>query len=443
MMILSTLLLALSRPAVAAEPFPESGVYLTAQGGPFVVLREWELGYRARYTDVYPDTGLTWHAGAKIGGQLTERLAVEAGGFYAPVTDTIGGTNTVLSYELDGLFHLTTAETAPYLLLGGGLYHAIDSNLATDGDPKVTVGLGLRSMTLSWLSLRAEARYAFSDGYDMLGSNNLEVRLGVELWPMEIFRPDSDGDGIVDEEDQCISTPGLEEFSGCPDSDGDGIIDGEDTCPQDAGSAELGGCPDGDGDGIADKDDACPEVAGLADFDGCPDSDGDGIIDSEDECPQEAGSAELSGCPDRDRDGVADKDDKCPDVTGLKDYEGCLPDEVKQFTGAIEGIYFQSGKATIQRRSYRILNEAISVMERFEGVRLYVDGHTDSQGDDEANLTLSKERAAAVVAYMTDKGIAPERLQSRGYGETQPVDDNNTRAGRAKNRRIEFKLIEQ
>ena len=107
-MILSTLLLALSRPAVAAEPFPESGLYLTAQGGPFVVLREWELGYRARYTDVYPDTGLTWNAGAKIGGQITERIAVEAGGFYAPVTDTIGGANTVL---VEGVADLFNADT--------------------------------------------------------------------------------------------------------------------------------------------------------------------------------------------------------------------------------------------------------------------------------------------------------------------------------------------
>lgn len=95
-----------------------------------------------------------------------------------------------------------------------------------------------------------------------------------------------------------------------------------------------GGCPDTDGDGILDKNDECPEVAGLAALGGCPDTDGDGIKDTEDECPTEKGSANLKGCPDKDGDEIADKNDDCPNIAGSPLLGGCalvvqLPDTLE------------------------------------------------------------------------------------------------------------------
>ena len=70
--------------------------------------------------------------------------------------------------------------------------------------------------------------------------------------------------------------------------------------------------------------------------------------------------------------------------------------------------------------------------------KLFIQGHTDSQGDDQMNMELSEKRAAAVRQYLIDKGISADRMRTQGFGETVPVADNNTSSGRAKNRRVEF-----
>ena len=87
----------------------------------------------------------------------------------------------------------------------------------------------------------------------------------------------------------------------------------------------MNGCPDSDGDQISDNNDECPNIEGPLESNGCPDSDGDGIIDKNDECPEEKGFPETNGCPnkDSDGDGVVDKDDKCPEIAGSVQNEGC------------------------------------------------------------------------------------------------------------------------
>lgn len=228
-----------------------------------------------------------------------------------------------------------------------------------------------------------------------------------------------------------------------PDQDGDGIADADDRCPAVAGSADFSGCPDTDGDGIADDQDECVAVAGKAEFKGCPppDRDGDGIIDSEDRCPDVAGPEDTRGCPDRDGDGVADNVDQCPDQAGTKAENGCLPKEAQKFSGAIKGINFDSGKATLKKSSNKTLDEAAKVLGSFPELRVEIQGHTDDQGPDDVNMTLSQARADAVKEYLVGKGIAAERLDAKGYGETMPVGDNKKAAGRAQNRRTEFKIL--
>jgi OOP family OmpA-OmpF porin len=112
------------------------------------------------------------------------------------------------------------------------------------------------------------------------------------------------------------------------------------------------------------------------------------------------------------------------------------------FTGAIEGIVFDANQASIRAISFDKLNQAAQVLAHYPDLRVEVAGHTDSTGKAERNLELSGQRAASVKAYLVSRGIAEDRIATRGAGDAEPVADNKTKAGRAKNRRIEFKLLQ-
>lgn len=200
---------------------------------------------------------------------------------------------------------------------------------------------------------------------------------------------------------------------------------------------------DRDGDGVPDMADLCPDQPGPAATFGCPDRDGDGIIDRDDRCPDEPGPAALFGCPDRDGDGVADRDDRCPDKPGPASNFGCP--EVSQadrdiLAAAVQNVQFATNSADLLPSSYAVLNQIAALMARYPEYRLIISGHTDSVGDDKFNLDLSKRRAKACYDYLVSRGVDPYRMTHEGYGETRPVADNNTEAGRAKNRRVEFEL---
>ena len=186
------------------------------------------------------------------------------------------------------------------------------------------------------------------------------------------------------------------------------------------------GNSDRDKDGIKDKDDACPDVFGLAQFNGCPDTDGDGVQDSEDNCPEVAGPIENQGCPwpDTDGDGVLDKDDACPEVPGLPEYNGCpKPADViaLEATGALKGITFDFGKAVISKASYAKLDQAAEVIKSSNGGTFLITGHTDKKGSAAYNLKLSRERAAAVVKALEERGVADSQLKSTGVGSRDAV----------------------
>lgn len=229
------------------------------------------------------------------------------------------------------------------------------------------------------------------------------------------------------------------------DTDNDGIPDDQDQCPTIAGTAQFNGCPDTDGDGVSDKDDACPLVAGLAQFNGCPDTDGDGIPDNTDKCPYVAGPADRGGCPvpDRDKDGFPDDVDKCPDVYSTTNG-GCpeiRKEVIMQVEKAAKAIFFETGKATIKPISYKSLDAVVSILKNDPSLYADIEGHTDNvQPKTYTNMDLSQKRADAVRNYFINKGIDGGRLTSQGFGETQPIADNNTAAGRAQNRRTVIKL---
>jgi len=119
-----------------------------------------------------------------------------------------------------------------------------------------------------------------------------------------------------------------------------------------------------------------------------------------------------------------------------------VPDAVKKISGVIQGIYFDVDKDTIKPRSKAVLDKAVSVLKEFPGTRWNIQGHTDSDGSRDHNVDLSQRRAEAVRTYLVDHGIDSGRLVPQGFGPDEPIDTNATSAGKAKNRRIEFRLID-
>ncbi|HYO67609.1 MAG TPA: OmpA family protein, partial [Archangium sp.] len=192
--------------------------------------------------------------------------------------------------------------------------------------------------------------------------------------------------------------------------------------------------------------------AGPAERQGCPvrDTDKDGVVDERDACPAEAGLTELRGCPAKDTDGdtVSDHLDNCPAEKGVTTNAGC-PVQQKQMVAIQKGkleikeqVFFATGKAVIQPRSFKMLDQVARVLQQHPEVdKMVIEGHTDNRGNAEANRKLSLARAEAVKVYLVSKGVEPSRLEAKGFGPDQPIASNKTDKGRAANRRVEFIIV--
>jgi outer membrane protein OmpA-like peptidoglycan-associated protein len=277
---------------------------------------------------------------------------------------------------------------------------------------------------------------------------------------------DTDGDGVSDRLDKCPGTiMGCRvDAAGCPlDSDGDAVCDGIDQCPATPIGARVDahGCPsDADGDAVYDGIDQCPGTARgcTVDAKGCTmDADGDGVCDGIDKCANTPAGCKVDerGCIlDADADGVCDGNDKCPDTgAGVKvDASGCpVVTEVQQRetelldTGLIRlnDINFETDRADILPASYPRLDIVGEVLSKWTQLKIEIGGHCDWRGSDAYNLALSRRRAAAVRTYLLEHftHLEATQLSSRGYGETEPVAPNTTVEGMARNRRVEFKVL--
>jgi outer membrane protein OmpA-like peptidoglycan-associated protein len=107
----------------------------------------------------------------------------------------------------------------------------------------------------------------------------------------------------------------------------------------------------------------------------------------------------------------------------------------------LKNIFFDFDKSTLKPASFIELDRLVKLMQDVPSLRIEISGHTDSKGADDYNQRLSESRAKAVVEYLVSKGIKADRMEYKGYGETQPIESNETDAGRANNRRTEFKII--
>ncbi|HEY1815747.1 MAG TPA: OmpA family protein [Kofleriaceae bacterium] len=355
-----------------------------------------------------------------------------------------------------------TRKLIPFVLGGGGamsvVYTGSPDVISKDTDAELYAGIGAKYRVDNGWGLRVDGRILFppsssSDGPTVDWEVMLSIykEFGRKEAPKAPEGPkDSDGDGIPDDVDKCPNEPedkdGFQDADGCPDpdNDNDGIPDTQDKCPNEPedkdGFQDADGCPDPDNDqdGIPDKDDKCPnepeDKDGFQDADGCPD-------------------------PDNDQDGIPDKQDKCPDQpetkNGYQDEDGCpdeIPAKVKKFTGVIQGINFKVNSADLLPNSNGTLDKAVAVLKEFPELKMEIQGHTDDQamgrgGKFADNTALSQARAESVKAYFVKAGIEDGRLTAKGYGATQPIVDPATlkgaklNAARAKNRRVEFKLV--
>jgi OOP family OmpA-OmpF porin len=185
---------------------------------------------------------------------------------------------------------------------------------------------------------------------------------------------------------------------------------------------------------------------------GMADGDDDGVADDQDRCPNTPHdvTVDKSGCPlDSDKDGVLDYMDHCPGTPrGTKvDASGCsLPlAELGKATAAgtyiFEGIQFETGKANLKPSSYPLLNKIVDAMQSNPDLKVEIQGHTDNTGKYSYNVNLSQKRADRVKNYLESKGVDGTRITTLGFGPDMPIDTNDTKAGRAKNRRVEFKPL--
>ncbi|MEW5851248.1 MAG: DUF4215 domain-containing protein [Myxococcota bacterium] len=318
-----------------------------------------------------------------------------------------------------------------------------------------------------WLHPYVMASAGVLPGY---GTPDFRVGGGIRL-TTEFARPkplppppppapsDLDHDGIPDRSDACPRDPedvdGFEDEDGCPeaDNDQDTILDVTDRCPLEPenfnGVEDEDGCPD---------DDVDPNRPALPSLAEPTDADGDGILDHQDNCPDAAEDLDafqdLDGCPeaDNDRDGHPDTHDTCAleaeVINGVLDDDGC-PDKGralvilrKERIEILDKVYFETNKDIIRPESFGLLKQVAAVLKANPNIKVRVEGHTDDRGDDAFNLDLSQRRAESVRAFLLMQGIAPERLQAQGYGETRPVADNRTIMGQDANRRVEFVVVE-
>jgi len=178
------------------------------------------------------------------------------------------------------------------------------------------------------------------------------------------------------------------------------------------------------------------------------DSDGDGVNDDQDICPGTAAryTVDSLGCPeliDSDGDGIVDELDKCPNTSSgtAVQSDGCPP--VGAAMLVLNEVNFDCNQATLTRAARTIPDSLAQTLRENPNIRLRVTGHTDSIGSDAYNRSLALRRANSARNYLVQQGISGNRLMVDGQGEARPIASNDTEVGRARNRRVEFMVIEK
>ena len=378
----------------------------------------------------------------------------------------------------------------PYLI--GGLGAIKWECINTDTDVEVSSGnnfMGNIGAGIEWeisrtVGMDFGVRYQriFNQTRDMSGvsalvpgrpdiqSGNLAVGFGITFrfggWR------DTDGDFIEDKLDKCPLKPedfdSFEDEDGCPefDNDGDALADSVETNTGEYISADSTGTDpnvaDTDMDGVNDYDEIYTYNTNPLTVDSDTDSlsDGDEInkyktdpnnVDTDNDALNDYDEINVHQTdptnPDTDGDGVLDGVDKCPlepeTYNGFQDEDGC-PDKkpeivfTKKAPIILDGVNFKVGSAELTSGAKLVLDKVVRTLKDYTEMCLEINGHTDSSGSRSLNMKLSRRRAESVRVYLINQGIEGFRLRAIGLGPDHPITSNKTKAGREKNRRIEF-----
>lgn len=347
-----------------------------------------------------------------------------------------GAFNGVYTFEQNGMF-------TPFAKLGAGLESFSDQTSANQNGFFGDIGAGAKVAMTENLALKLEAIYMAKVAHQNAGNadSNLLTLVGLTysfgataqktivekevavvkeealvVAPV-VVESDDDNDGVVNSKDECANTPAgtAVNAQGCPkDSDGDGVIDSLDQCVNTPSGTEVNeqGCPkDSDQDGVTDALDKCPNtLAGTkVDAQGCKeDMDSDGVLNADDIC---------SNTP----AGTAVNSDGCPRSITLN-------------------VHFENNSYQVKEDSFANLDKYAEFLKTYTNYSAKIIGYTDSRGSASYNKKLSQKRANEVKKLLIQRGVNPSQLSSEGMGEANPIADNATKEGRAKNRRIEAEL---
>ena len=453
---LALLLLLSSRPAlaqIAGTPFE-----LSAQAGWFA-------------PDARAHAKSAPLLGATLGWRAQSWFVLEGKAFYSSTEADIAPRPKVkyLTYGVDARMNLRPGDSrvVPFVLVGAASMtskiEGAQGDDLTRGAPSLGFGALFNALNpRTYFRLQARDTW-FRERNSTESSQDIGVSAGIH-WIFGGKIKDTDLDKVPEWLDECPNTPigATVDARGCPkDSDGDGVLDGIDKCPgtPNGCTVDKAGCPaDADGDGVCDGIDKCADTpkGATVDATGCPsDSDGDGVLDGLDKCPNtpKGATVDAQGCPkDSDGDGVPDGLDKCPDTApDLKvDKDGC-PIEVMEKetelldTGMIrlQNVNFETNKANLLPESFPVLDVVGQVLRQWPELRIEIGGHTDSRGTDKHNQKLSEMRADSVKSYLVRKfpDLKPDQFTVKGYGESRPLVPNNSDLNMAKNRRVEFVVL--
>ena len=455
--LLGSLILATGGTASAADQG-------TALGGEAGVL----VGFLLADQDLAGESGaVELTIGGRGASVFTSRLSWFADGLFSNVSTKSNLGDARMYYGRTGLEWLFIKKPHSSWFVNGAFgWLKVDYKNGTVEDfhrPLVSAGIGQRYPVGGRKHIRWELRADVTvDNHPGLGGATMQQGLALVglIWGpsgRSTAHQDEDSDGVRNSRERCPLTPMGAQVDryGCPlDSDGDDVPDGIDQCSltNPGEMVDEYGCPrDSDGDRILDGSDACPDTPEglLVDEWGCPrDRDRDDIPDGLDSCPETPLGVMVDdqGCAmDSDGDGVSDGLDRCPGTPGetYVDGKGCTASRflwVPERRTLIVWLEFEVNSATLDDGGKALLDEVIPVLKE-SSYRFEVGAHIDAEIGESDLDRLSFKRAEVIRDYIVEQGIAPDRLETQGYGTTEPLTESAP-VRRIGDGRVEFKRID-
>ena len=373
------------------------------------------------------DSGPTY--GVRLGYDFTKHFGLEADLGYVDTKYTEFAPDRytdVYNYRLEALYHFfPDKKLVPFVAAGIGGQSMNYKNTSKSNSTHFAgdYGVGLKYFLTENVALRTDLRHilgfasiennlAWTFGLTFLfgGSKPVAEKTVVREAAAAPVVLDTDGDGVPNDRDKCLDTPA-------------GV------------KVDLDGCPlDMDGDGVYDYLDKCPDTPrGVkVDANGCPlDTDGDGVYDYLDKCPgtKKGVKVDANGCP----------PPKAAEArVAPKAAATAIEKQIVEKGRVTLNVQFDTNKAVVKPAYEKDIRELADAMTAHPELKIMIEGHTDSVGADKYNMNLSQKRADAIKNVLVKKyKVDPARLTAKGFGETKPIADNKTKAGRQQNRRVE------